>query len=518
MPVGYIIFLRKAIISPITLYIMNTILPRQIIPILAGLSLLAITDVASPQPTIAQQPNSRNTTPAPARVRPSNASGTYTLGGGDNIRIDIFDLPQFSGSYQIPAGGVIQLPLIGSISIQGLTLEEASTAISKAYGPILKRPQVTVSLQATRPLNIWIAGEVNRPGSYNLALNSGAGNVPSVQFPTLVQAVEKAQGVTQIADIRRVELRRKVGGAGRVQITTFDLWEYLQTGNVPVDITLRDGDAIFVPTATAVNLGEARQIALSTLASPANQARTVAVVGEVVRPGRYVVVGGDTLPGQGAQGLPTVTRAIQLAGGLKPQADIRQVLVRRPTSAGKEKIFTVNLWQLLESGDVNQDTIVQDGDSIVILTATEINPAEVSQIAEASFSPAKIQVNVVGEIVRPGVVEVASNTTLNQALMAAGGFNSSRAKKTSVELIRLNFDGTVSRRMVEIDFSQGINELTNPVVHSKDIIVVRRSNTATVVDTVNQFLSPAAGVLALPSTGNAILSFLNNLGLIRLPR
>src|SRR4028119_2419361 len=272
---------------------MNASLPRQIIPILTGLSLLAITDVASPQPTIAQQPTSRNGAIAPVRVRSSNASGTYTLGGGDNIRVDIFELPQFSGSYQIPAGGVIQLPLIGSISIQGLTLEEASTAISQAYKPILKRPQVTLSLQATRPLNVWISGEVNRPGSYTIALNSGAGNVPSVQFPTLVQAVEKAQGVTQVADIRRVELRRRAGGVGQIQTTTFDLWQYLQTGNVPVDITLRDGDAIFIPTATAVNLAEARQIAISTLASPANQARTVAVVGEVVRPGRYVVVGGD---------------------------------------------------------------------------------------------------------------------------------------------------------------------------------------------------------------------------------
>lgn len=497
---------------------MNASLPRQIIPILTGLSLLTITDVACPHPTIAQQPTLRNGAIAPVRVRSSNASGTYTLGGGDNIRVDIFDLPQLSGSYQIPAGGVIQLPLIGSISIQGLTLEQASTAISQAYRQILKRPQVTVSLQATRPLNVWISGEVNRPGSYTIALNSGAGNVPSVQFPTLVQALEKAQGVTQIADVRRVELRRRAGGVSQIQITTFDLLEYLQTGNVPVDITLRDGDTIFVPTATAVNLAEARQIAVSTFSSPANQARTVAVVGEVVRPGRYVVVGGDTAPNQGVQGLPTVTRAIQLAGGLKPQADIRQVLVRRPTSAGAEQIFTVNLWQLLESGDVNQDTIVQDGDAIVILTATEINPAEISQIADASFSPARIQVNVVGEVVRSGVVEVASNTTLNQALMAAGGFNTSRAKKTSVELIRLNFDGTVSRRMVEIDFAQGINELTNPVVRSKDIIVVRRSTTAGVIDTVNQILSPAAGVLALPSIGNATLSFLNSLGLIRLPR
>jgi polysaccharide export outer membrane protein len=192
--------------------------------------------------------------------------------------------------------------------------------------------------------------------------------------------------------------------------------------------------------------------------------------------------------------------------------------VRRPTSGGAEQIFTVNLWQLLESGDVNQDTILQDGDTLVVPKATEIDPAEISQIAAASFSPDKIQINVVGEIVRPGVVEVATNTTLNQALMAAGGFNSTRAKKSSVELIRLNFDGTVSRRIIELDFTQGINEQTNPLVQNKDIILVRRSSTAGVVDTVNLVLNPAANIPALPSIGNALLSFLNSLGIIQLPK
>lgn len=497
---------------------MKAVLPREIIPIIAGLSVLAITGVAFPQATVAQSSTVQNTEPAPVGGIPSNTTGNYTLGGGDNIRIDIFDLPQLSGNYQIPAGGLIQLPLIGSILIQGLSLEEATIAISNAYAPILKHPQITVSLQATRPLNVWISGEVNRPGSYSIPLTSGAGNVPSVQFPTLVQAIERAQGVTQIADIRRVELRRQVGGVGKTQVIIFDIWQYLKTGTVTTEITLRDGDAIFIPTATSVNLAESRQIAISTFAAPTNQARTIAVVGEVTRPGRYVVVGGEAVPGQGIQGLPTVTRGIQLAGGLKPQANIRQVQVRRPTSGGAEQIFTVNLWQLLESGDVNQDTILQDGDTLVVPKATEIDPAEISQIAAASFSPDKIQINVVGEIVRPGVVEVATNTTLNQALMAAGGFNSTRAKKSSVELIRLNFDGTVSRRIIELDFTQGINEQTNPLVQNKDIILVRRSSTAGVVDTVNLVLNPAANILALPSIGNALLSFLNSLGIIQLPK
>ncbi|MGE5656083.1 MAG: SLBB domain-containing protein [Actinomycetota bacterium] len=500
------------------LYIINLSLSRSTAGIAGGLSTLLLTTLTFPSVLLAQQPVAPSPTPQSLPSSPNSATTTYTLGGGDNIRVDIFDLPQLSGNYQIPAGGVIQLPLIGSISIQGLTLEQATAAISAAYAPVLKRPQITVSLQATRPLNVWISGEVNRPGSYAVPLNSGAGNFPSIQFPTLIQVLERAQGVTQTADIQRIELRRRAGGVGQPQLLIFNLSEYLRTGTVPVDITLRDGDAIFVPTNTQVDLAQARQLANTSFASPINQPRTVAVVGEVNRPGRYVVIGGDTLSQQSVQGLPTVTRAIQIAGGLKAQADIRQVQIRRPTNLGRDQVFSVNIWALLQSGDSNQDTILQDGDTIIIPTATEINPAEVSQIAEASFSPARIQVSVVGEVTRPGPVDLPANTTLNQALLAAGGFVPSRAQKDFVELIRLNFDGTVSRRLVDLDFTQGINEQTNPLIRNKDIIVVRRSGTAGVVDSINLALAPVSGILAVPSIGNAILSFLNSLGIIRLPR
>ena len=176
-------------------------------------------------------------------------------------------------------------------------------------------------------------------------------------------------------------------------------------------------------------------------------------------------------------------------------ADIRRIEIRRLTKLGSEQIIPVDLWQLLQSADFNQDTVVQDGDTIVVPTATNVNPAEATELADASFSPTTIKVSIVGEVKTPGVVDVPPNSPLNQALLVAGGFDQSRAEKSSVELIRLNPDGTVSKRVVPIDLTQGINEDSNPALRNNDIIIVARSDVARVTDSVGTTLSPIDKVL-----------------------
>ncbi|HBL10719.1 MAG TPA: polysaccharide export protein, partial [Cyanobacteria bacterium UBA11162] len=329
----------------------------------------------------------------------------------------------------------------------------------------------------------------NRPGSYALSLVGGAGSQPGVQFPNLAQAIEQAGGITLSADIRRVQLRR-LQRLGSEDVITIDLLELVQTGNSPQNLKLRDGDTIFIPTSTNVTLSEIQQIAATGFAPKPDEPRTVAVVGEVTRPGSYVVIGGNTRTSERTLGLPTVTRAIQLAGGIKPMANIRQIQVRRLTRSGTEQIIAVDLWQLLQSGDFNQDTILQDRDTIFVPTAPEMSPSEATELATVSFSPDTIQVSVVGEVIRPGVVQVPPNTPLNQALLTAGGFDQNRASKSSVELIRLNPDGTVSKRTVPIDLAQGINEESNPILRNNDIIVVDRSNVVRVTDSIQTTLQP----------------------------
>jgi polysaccharide export outer membrane protein len=101
---------------------------------------------------------------------------------------------------------------------------------------------------------------------------------------------------------------------------------------------------------------------------------------------------------------------------------------------------------------------------------------------------------VVGEVAKAGTIELPPNTTLNQAVLAAGGFNN-RARRTSVELIRLNANGTISKRSVPINFAQGINDQNNPVLRNNE--VVNRSNLANFSDPLGTVLSPLGGVFSL---------------------
>ena len=470
-------------------------LPALQVPLLA----LVLT-LSYPQTNLAQSPAST-----------ISINTDYYLGGGDNIKIDIYDLPQLSGEYQIPPGGAIQIPIIGTVSLQGLTLEQAAQLITRGYSRVVKRPIVTISLQGARPLNIWLSGEVSRPGSYVLPLANGGGNRPSIQFPTLPQALEKAGGTRATADIRRVIVRRRLTANKEITIT-YNLWDYLQTGQTTQDITLRDGDQILVPPQGRINLEETDQVNGANFSIPAEQPRSVSVLGEVKRPGRYVALGGDTQNGQRTNGHPTIIRALQLAGGITLTADIRQIQLQRYTRSGRQQVRTINLWQFLQEQDTSQDTILQEGDIIFVPAATAPDPGEVSVLATASFAPATVQVSVVGEVNAPGGVRVPPNTTLNQAIMSAGGFRPNRANSRVVELIRLNPNGTISRSEVGINLNQGIDPQSNPLIQDNDIIIVRRSSTTRLIDNLNTVLTPAGNIIGGILVPTRLIELLRLLG------
>jgi polysaccharide biosynthesis/export protein len=417
----------------------------------------------------------------------SNISTDYLLGGGDVIRVNVFEVPEYTGEYQVPPGGAINLPLIGSVSVLRLTTEQAADEIARRYARFLKRPLISVNLLSPRPINVFVAGEVTRPGAYTLNLQGGSGNTPGVQYPTILAALTTAQGVTLAADVTKVQLRRKIGRSGE-QIVSFNLKELTQTGTIPQDITLRDGDTLVVPTATKFNIAEARNLFSANFAASQTAPRTVAITGQVYRPGSYLVTAGGT-EGAGT-GLPTVMRALQLAGGITSQADVRTIKLRRPTRTGTEQTIDINLWELLQTGDLNQDAVVQDGDTIVVPMATAISTAEATELATTTLSPTKIQVGVVGEVKKPGLTDLQPNSSLNQALLAAGGFNDARASSAAVDLIRLNPNGTVSKRVVKIDFSKGINDDTNPILRNNDVVVVGRSGIAKSGDTLGVVAGP----------------------------
>jgi polysaccharide export outer membrane protein len=462
-----------------------------------GLALLTTVNIALPSVSLAQK--------QPVKSTPSIATD-YLLGGGDRIRVNVFEVPEYTGEYQVPPGGSINMPLIGSIPVSGLTTEQAADTIARRYARFLKRPLISVNLLSPRPINVFVAGEVTRPGAYTLSLEGGAGNNPGVQYPTVLAALTSAQGVTLAADVTQVQLRRKVGRSGE-QTVSLNLKELTQTGRISQEITLRDGDTIIVPTAASLNVAEARNLFAANFAASQSSPRTVVVIGQVYRPGSYLVTAGNAGGAEGGGaggGLPTVMRSLQLAGGITSIADVRKIKLRRPTRTGTEQTIDINLWELLQSGDINQDIVVQDGDTIIIPTATDISAAESTQLATTTLSPNTIEVGVVGEVKRAGAVRLQPNSSLNQALLAAGGFNDSRASKGTVELIRLNTNGTVTKRPIKVDLSKGINEETNPILRNNDVVVVDRNVLAKTGDRVNTVAGPLGtilGIIRLFTTG-----------------
>ena len=491
-----------------------------------SLSLSALLVLLSSLPSIAQLPAIRN--PGPARnqnrprvpppppgssLPPIGNSGSltqeaaYTLGSGDRIALDIFGVPEFSKEYQVLVDGTLNLPIIRSVLIQGLTLQEAANVITKRYEPFINVPVVTVTLVVARPLNIGLAGEVTSPGSYKINPTRDGGGV---KFPTLMEMLQLAKGVTPAGDMRNVQIRRPRRG-GPEQVTTVDLQDFLETGNLRQDVTIRDGDTIFVPTASALNTQEVRQRASANFSADITQPIGVVIVGEVNRPGPYTVFASDVRSTnqqtelsfvsidqqQGAVvGLPTITRALKIAGGITTEADIRRVQIRRRVRGGNEQTIMVNLWDLLQKGDATQDILLQEGDSVIIPTAATVDLAEVSQLATSSFSPNAISINIVGEVIRPGALLVRPSTSLHQALLTAGSFNQLRANTDRVELLRLNPNGTVSRRTIEVDFAQGLNPNNNPTLRNNDVILVARSGYTRAADNINRFLQPIAGAVS----------------------
>jgi polysaccharide export outer membrane protein len=352
-----------------------------------------------------------------------------------------------------------------------------------------------------RPITIVLAGEINRPGSYTIPAAPGAGDSGIV--PNLTRTLQLAEGVTQAADLRRVQIRRqRPASLGGDEVITVNLWQLIQTGDARQDLRLRDGDSIFIPANTEVSLQEARQLSSTNLAVRNNRPLKIAVVGEVNRPGPYTLLEGsraeNTQQATSAVGsqTPSVTQAIQVAGGITQSADIRNIRIRRLTRTGPEQIVKVDFWKLIASGDILQDLPIQDGDTIEIPTATSVNEQELTKQAIASISPGRIVVNVVGEVERPGALEITPNAPLNQALLAAGGFNR-RARKSTVTLIRLNPNGTVIKRDISIDLAQGLNEQGNPSLRNNDIIVVRKNTLAGISDALGAVTAPLSGFFGI---------------------
>ena len=484
---------------------------------------LLLTMGMAPLPTLAGNSPSKSKptstaarpTPPPSLVAQPGESD-YLLGPGDRLRMDVYQVEEFSKSeYQVLVDGTLSFPLVGVIKVNNMTIPQLTAVLNKEYSKYIKRPLITIGLLQPRPLTLTLAGEINSPGSYTLPIAQGQ------KFPSLTDVIQQAGGLTPSANVSNIVVRRTSTPGGSPQILNLNLWELLQKGNSSQNITMRDGDTVIIASEDKTDPNQVRQLVDANFGIRFDSEINVAVVGEVFRPGAYKLsptratsniqeVGGAGGTGQntanqnGVRQPVRLTQALQEAGGIKPIADIRNIEVRRQNRSGKEELISVNLWELLEQGDLDKDLVLQNGDTISVVEAKSQTTEQFDTLATANFAPKSIRVNIVGEVKSPGMKELPPNTTLNQGLLAGGGFDPRRADRSNVELVRLNPNGTVTKKSITPNFGEGIDEANNPTLRNNDVIVVNTSALASTTDTIGTIFSPIGAIL-----GGGALSLIN---------
>ena len=229
----------------------------------------------------------------------------------------------------------------------------------------------------------------------------------------------------------------------------------------------------------------------------------VSVVGAVERPGLYSLTTSEAVQIEGApatslSGLPTLVDAIQKAGGITQQANLRSVKLQRrlPGTPVRFKLARVNLLELLREGDQLQNPYLFDGDTIK-LDRVEDTPSEALELAATNLSPKLIDVNVIGEVNRPGPVKLMANAPLVQAVLGAGGLKDLRSNASNVELLRINRNGTATLKRFRFKMGSSPSNETNPPLRQGDTVRVGRSLLAKGSDTIGAVSQPLSGLVTM---------------------
>jgi len=179
--------------------------------------------------------NDKGQAPSAAAAGFQERNPRYRLLKGDSFDVDFAFSPEFNQTVVVQPDGYITLRGAGSMRVEGQTVPELTETIKKAYASILHNPVVTVALKDFEKPYFVAAGQVAKPGKYDLRSDL-----------TLVEAVAIAGGFTANSKHSQVVLFRRVSDQ-LVEARLFNVKQMLQSRDLSEDAHLRPGDMIYVP-------------------------------------------------------------------------------------------------------------------------------------------------------------------------------------------------------------------------------------------------------------------------------
>lgn len=387
---------------------------------------------------------SRNLTFAPSNNLPTPTN--YKLGPGDEVIIDIWGTNQATIRQTISPEGTINIPDIGVVNLNGMTVKEADSYMRRKLGQIYSvdgedaRSEIKLTLGNIRTIQVNLMGEVANPGTYYIS-----------SLSNLYHALHRAGGVSDLGSLREIQLVRN----GKT-VATVDLYDFILEGKADGNVILEEGDIIIVPPYKQIvelngnvkrpmsyelkegetvqdlidyaggfagdaykdNIRMVRQngkeYQVYTIDQPEYAsfhlmdgdvltvgamldrfANKLEIKGAVYRPGIYQL-GND---------VETVSQLIAKADGLKGDAFTNRALLHREREDLTLEVIPVDIKAVLNG--TAEDIRLQKNDILYI--------PSVHDLQDLGY------ITVGGEVARPGQFVYAANTTLEDAIMQAGG-------------------------------------------------------------------------------------------------
>jgi protein involved in polysaccharide export with SLBB domain len=154
----------------------------------------------------------------------------YLIGPGDELVVRSWGQIDINYRAMVDRTGSIYLPKVGAISVAGLRYDQINDALKSAIGRVFKNFELSVTLGQLRSIQVFVVGQVRRPGVYTVS-----------SLSTLVNALFASGGPSSHGSMRNIQLKRQ----GK-DVTSFDLYDLIVRGDKSKDAQLLPGDVIYV--------------------------------------------------------------------------------------------------------------------------------------------------------------------------------------------------------------------------------------------------------------------------------
>lgn len=157
----------------------------------------------------------------------------YVVGPGDELLIRVWGQIDMNYRTVVDRTGSIYLGKVGTFAVAGLKYDHLHDYLQTELSRMFKNFELSVTMGELRSIQVFVVGQVKRPGTYTVG-----------SLSTLVNALFASGGPSKSGSMRRIQLKR-----GEKVVTTLDLYGLIVNGDKSQDAPLLPGDVIYVPPA-----------------------------------------------------------------------------------------------------------------------------------------------------------------------------------------------------------------------------------------------------------------------------